>query len=352
MEEKSSQLDLSLYLSKYLTPVLERKWVVLICIVLGFLAAAALSFLVPPQYRSRASVLVEQPRTMISMGKGEDSVAPPGAREGYIHSEAEKLRSSLFAAEVLKTLPAQARNDLRASADLVPQLKSRIKRLLGLSSEADPPAFQGKNLLSEMTRRMEVQVKPRAAIIEVSALTLDKDVAPILVNRYLDVWKAENIRENKKEVNAQRAFVFEERNKAFQQYKEAEQALVAFRRKHELPADIEALRDGILQLELNGLKNDLSEAQSRLELMEKRYLDSRVKEAGVVGNIKVLDTPSTVTPIVKPLIQRMFFLGTLFGVLLGVGLALLPEFFRSPIRHESDIMASVGYPVLGHIPKL
>lgn len=352
MEEQSSQLDLSMYLSKYLTPVLERKWVVLICIALGFISSAALSFLVPPQYRSKASVLVEQPRSMITMERGEDAVVPPGAREGYIQSEAEKLRSSLFAAEVLKTLPQNARNDLRNSADLVPQLKSRIKRLLGLGSDDEPHGFQGKDLLSEMTRRVEVTVKLRGSIIEVSALTLDRDVAPILVNRYIDVWKAENMQENKKEVHAQRAFVFEERNKAYQDFKEAEQALVAFRRKHELPADIEALRDGRLELELNGLKKDLSEAQGRLELMEKKYLDSRVKEAGVVGNIKVLDTPSTVTPIVKPLIRRIFYLGTIAGVLLGVALALVPEFLRSPIRHETDITASVGYPVLGHIPKL
>ncbi len=353
MEEKQSQLDITLYLAKYLTPVLERKWVVLTCIVLALIAASLLSFLIPPQYTSKASVLVEQPRTIISMARGgEEGVTPPRPREGYVYSEAEKLRSSLFAAEVLKTLPERVRNDLRYSVDLGPVLKARIKRLLGLGRNAEARVFQGSQLLYQMTRRVDVQVKPGPSIIEVSALSLDKDVAPVIVNRYIDVWLAENLQENQREVRAQRAFVFEERNKAFQGFKDAEQALTEFRTKHELPADIEVLRDARLQLELNELKRNLSEAKDRFERMEQRYLESRVKEAGVVGNIKVLDAPSSVLPIVKPLIRRIFFIGALFGLALGVGLALLPEFIRSPIRHENDITSAVGYPVLGHIPKL
>lgn len=352
MEEKQPQLDITLYLAKYLTPVLERKWVVLTCTLLALIAAGSISFLVPPQYRTSASILVEQPRSMVAVRGEEGVVVPPGAREGYTYSEAEKLRSSLFAAEVFKTLPENVRNDLRYSTDVGPVLRSRIKQILGLARNAEAQIFQGPQLLFEMTRRMDVQVKPRASIIEISALSLDRDVAPVIISRYIDVWLAENLRENQREVRAQRAFVFEERNRSFQAFREAEQALTGFRNRHELPADIEVLRDARLQLELNELKRNLSEAKSRFEDMERRYLEARVKEAGVVGNIKVLDTPSSVTPIVRPLIRRILYIGMLLGLALGVGLALLPEFIRSPIRHESDITSAVGYPVLGHIPKL
>ena len=353
MEEKHFKFDMTIYLAKYLTPVLERKWVVLACFVFALMVSGSIGFLVQPQYLSTASVLVEQPRTMIYAARGpEGGVAPPQAREGYIYSEAEKIRSSLFAAEVLKTLPADARNDLRHSADLSAMVKSRIKQLLGRGSEIDRHVFHGPQLVSEMTRRMNVVVRPRTSIVEISALSLDRSAAPVIVGRYIDVWLAENLQENRREVRSQRAFVMEERNKAFRGFKNAEDALTEFRARHELPADIEVLRDGRLQLELNELRRALSEAKARFEQMEQSYLESQIRESGVVGNIKVLDPPSSVVPVVKPMIRRIFYMGALLGLALGVGLALLPDFFRPAIRHESDIMSSVGYPVLGNIPKL
>jgi len=108
--KENRQFDFSFYVSKYVIPVLERKWIVLLCLFLAILLVILISSFTRPEYISQATLLIEEPRSEISKIK-QDSVAPRRAETSYVVAEEEKLRSSSFAAEVLKILPDKAKDD-------------------------------------------------------------------------------------------------------------------------------------------------------------------------------------------------------------------------------------------------
>lgn len=346
---ENKQWDFSLYIAKYLVPVLERKWMVLIFFALGLVGALVINSLIKPEYVSRATLLIEEPRTRYSPSLRGDELLSYRVQSEYVIAEVEKLKSGTFAAEVLKILPDNVKKDLRESLGLSTQV---FASFLGQEEGASEGSVNRDQLLLEMKNRVKVDSVPRSGIVTIEARSIDQDAAPILIKGMIDVWLALNLEENKKEIRAKSEFALEQRNQAQEDFLKAEQEMIQFRKEYGIPADFKVFRDIEIQLQTERLQERLDQARERLDFMDKTYVATKMKEAGIMGNIKVIDSPSyPVDASIKPE-TRVLVSGIALGLILGIGLALLGEVIKGPIRHESDLYIGAPLEVLGSIPKV
>ena len=133
-------------------------------------------------------------------------------------------------------------------------------------------------------------------------------------------------------------------------------------RFNSLTAEAESLRDaietresGILALNQQGVQYNIlkREFETNRELYD--GLLQRMKEIGVAAgvqenNIAVIDEALQPGGPFKPNLGRNLSIAIALGLLAGVALALILEFFDSTIRRTEDIEALTGRPVLGLVP--
>jgi capsular exopolysaccharide synthesis family protein len=86
-------------------------------------------------------------------------------------------------------------------------------------------------------------------------------------------------------------------------------------------------------------------------MLKEKYEESRIKEAGQVGNVRIIDKAATPESPIKPRKKLNVLLGALLGLLLGGGIAVLLESLDTSLKSIEDVEA-LGLPVLGHIPKI
>ncbi|MBN1276182.1 MAG: hypothetical protein JXA35_01730 [Deltaproteobacteria bacterium] len=348
---KSKQFDVSFYISKFVIPLIERKWIILFFFLLSVIMAIIVLLFARPEYVSQATLLIEEPRSEISKAK-QDSVAPRRAEMSYVAAEAEKLKGSSFAAEVLKILPDRAREDLMTRMGIVSQITEDFKERIGLQAKSKSPLLTRWKVLTEIRNRVQITSNDRSALIWITASSFDQEMAPVLAQSYIDVCLALNLEENKKGISSEKAFAEKQQEDAFRKYQDAEQEIVDFKRRFDIPGDFDEARDVEIHLQLERLKSRLAMAKERFDYMNKIYFDNQMKEAGIVGNIRVIDPPAFPADPSRKAEARLIIMLIMGGLVLGIGTALLLDYVKGPIRHEIDITDAGLIPVIGHIPKV
>jgi len=363
-QREDKQFDISLYISKYFNPVLERKRVALSILLVCFLLSLIMTWLTRPEFITYADFLIEEPRSKKIDQRERPEVVPKKAETQYVMAEAEKVKSSSMAIAVLKILPDIAKEDLKIRLGLGSQLiggikglfrkeeGERIKKPIGERSESPLDASTRMARLAEMHERLRVKTSTDRSMIQINVRTINKKVGPIMLKSYVDVWLATNLEDNKKEIRSKAEFASGQKNDAYQAYKKAEQEMIEFRTHFQLPAEIRDLRDVELQLEMRRIDAALEMAKRRFHLLDEIYLDTRVQEAGIIGNVTSMGPPMTTVAPTRFLRRRLILYGIIAGLILGIGIALLLDFIKSPIRHECDIKKAVHIPILGHIPRI
>jgi len=133
-------------------------------------------------------------------------------------------------------------------------------------------------------------------------------------------------------------------------------------RFNSLTAEAESLREaietresGILALNQQGVQYNIlkREFETNRELYD--GLLQRMKEIGVAAgvqenNIAVIDSALPSGGPFKPNLSRNLALAIVLGLMAGVGLALVLEFFDSTVHRTEDLEALTGRPVLGLVP--
>ncbi|MBF0117562.1 MAG: hypothetical protein HQK79_01910 [Desulfobacterales bacterium] len=361
------QISIDFYISKYFFPLFEKKNILISFAVITFSISFGVSLFINSEYESQATLIVEEPRSTITSNVDKE-VGVKNAETNYVIAETEKLKGDTFAEEVLKLLPDELKEDLKinlkVSSQIIEGFKDIIKKILGEKAFKALKSFMGKKidpqtefmqnelLISEMKRRVNINSKASRAMVWISAVTLKKETAPILVKSYIDVWMAINIEENKKGIRNELEIAEKQRTDSNQQLLKAEDELIEFKKRYEIPADIKSIPDTSIQLEMERLQSKLNFAKDRFVFMDKIYLETRRKESGVIGNIRVINPP--IIPM-KPLINAGFTIvmtGCMIGIMFGIGIVLVLDFIKGTIRHENDIISTVNLQVIGQIPKI
>lgn len=86
-------------------------------------------------------------------------------------------------------------------------------------------------------------------------------------------------------------------------------------------------------------------------MLKEKYEEARIKEAGQIGNVRIIDQAVAPDSPIKPKKKLNVLLGALFGLLLGGGLVLVLESLDTSLRSIEEI-ENQGLSVLGHIPKI
>ena len=366
MEEKTTpkKIDPDFYISKFAVPLLEKKWIVIAFLIVGVFISFLLASFIKPQYISEAAVQIEEPSTELSSIR-DDSVTPRQARQSYVIAVEEKLKSNTFAQEVLKILPEEVKEDLKQPLDYRSQilagLKNLVKKMIGwkkkkkvVGSEGQPDSslIQKEILLKELEIRVGIRVNSSTAMIWITGATLDKNLAPILVKSYLDYLIALNMEDNKKGIRGKLEFAKSQTESARKALSQAEENLTAFRNHYQIPADVRVTGDTQIQLQLDTLQSKLEMAKERYERIDRLYMEAAVNEAGVVVNIKILNSPMIPLRATKSAAMKVLLVGIMGSLAVGIGLVLMVDQVKGTIRYATDIIDAVHLPIMGNIPKL
>lgn len=363
---ESKLFDISVYHTKYIVPVLEKKWVGFFFFLVCLLLSMGIAVLVKPQFITTATMVVKEPYSTIPTRDRWESgdVVPESAKRAYLYNEIQKLKKGYFAFDVLKASPDEVKEELRVKVNFFYQIIDGIRKVWSSNQvwrDKKPPnkelgsksdSLNEKELLKELQGRLDVRSDYGTSVVKVDVTTFKKNIGPLFLNTYLNVWITKNLEENRKEAKAVAEFAFKQKNNAYKEFEEAEQKMIEFRRRYQMPAELQVARDVELQLEMDRVSSALQLAKSRYQLLDQMHLETRMKEAGIVGNITVIGPPVTSSAPKRVAGKNIVIIGMIIGLIGGIGLVLLLDFIKGPIRHECDIIESSHLPVLGHIPNV
>lgn len=349
-------IDPRFLIAKYLTPVLQYKWLVLLSTLLGLAIAVPISMIIQPEYSSIATTQLETPRAQM-ISKVTEEISARTGDKNYITAAVERMHSSAFQTEVLKILPKRLIMDLETPLGVIPQLRKKLAPYLrtALGKETHQKIKEGKitpQRLNMLSKRIKIQGKPSKGIIQITGITFAQDMTTVLVQSYIDIWIALNMETNKSLIRHELSFTRTQREEYFNQLKSSEKELRLFKEKFEIPPALSSVTDMELQAQLDVLQNKIINAKERYKRIDDIYLDLVRKEKAVVNNIKVINPPQT--PLEPSKNIQMFII--LFGILIGAAMAIAPililDYYQGNIRHKNDISNAVDIPIIGKLPTI
>ncbi len=356
MQNKPEKIDLYFYYAKFIVPIWEHKLIISFCTLLGLSISIPISLLTHPEYTSTAIVQVEEPRAKMVSEVTEKITANKG--EGaYILAEAEKMLSAGFLVEVLKVIPDRLKDDLQVPMKLPDQIIGNLQNFIKKDSTKAEDNTQDNNpvtpeRLKLLSDRISVNSQERRGMIRIEAKTFDRDMAPVLVKSYIDVWTALNMEENKRQIRHELDFTRDQRLDYLQKSKKAGNELKLFKQKYEIPPAVKSVTDTELQSQLDILQNKAENTKERYKRLDDIYLELNRKEKSVVNNIVLINPPQPPLSPSKNLRIPIVLIGTLLGSLLGIAPILIWDYYRGSIRHEKDITSIVKIPIIGKLPNI
>jgi tyrosine-protein kinase Etk/Wzc len=84
----------------------------------------------------------------------------------------------------------------------------------------------------------------------------------------------------------------------------------------------------------------------------KKHEEMRIAQAGIVGNLRIVEQPVTPLLPVAPKKTRITALGLLTGLILGIGLTFLAESMDDTVKGAAKLERQFGLPVFGEIPSV
>lgn len=355
-QQENAQIDPQFFIAKYLAPILEHKWIVAICTLLGLAVAIPISLLIQPEYSSTAVTQVETPRAQMVSEVTEEINARTGDRAS-ITAAVERMNSSAFRTEVLRVIPERLKTDLETPLGIAGQLKNilipYVKKMIGKdnTTPVDNTTITPQRL-DRLGSRVKMYGDSQKGTIQIIGTTYDQTTATVLVQSYIDVWTAMNMDANKSLIRHELEFTRDQRDDYLKQLKDAENELRLFKLKFEIPPALTSVTDMELQVQLDVLQNKLESAKERYRRIDNIFLELGRKEKAVVNNIKVINPPQIPLKPSKNMQIIIILMGLVIGAAAGIAPILVLDYYRGNIRHKKDVYSAVDIPIIGKLPSI
>jgi len=109
---------------------------------------------------------------------------------------------------------------------------------------------------------------------------------------------------------------------------------------------------GVKATEYTALKSELERAERICEILDERIKELNVTEDTGALNISVLEVAHPASSPSRPEKAKVMSMALAFGLVFGVGLALVRDWLDFKIRSVDEVSAILGLPVLGLIPTM
>jgi capsular exopolysaccharide synthesis family protein len=106
------------------------------------------------------------------------------------------------------------------------------------------------------------------------------------------------------------------------------------------------------QQHLAELKRQLAIAESNYNALQSKYNDAMISRTTGISDVTIVQPASAALASKTPHVGMNLIIATIVGVLLGLGIVFLVEFFDGRIRDERDVENELQLPVLASIPQL
>lgn len=216
--------------------------------VFGLITALGLLYAVlsKPLYKSEAKLLIESNFTSSFTGLGEDMgrIEPLTDQSDPLNAQAEILLSNTTLKQTIKEL--QLRND-----------EEKLISPKRLASGVDVEAIEGTDVL------------------KIGYTAEEPQMAAAVVEKMVEVFIEQNIRDNQAEVEAARKFILEQLPESEKIVDEAEFALRSFKEENDIThlagessASIDVIKD--LEAEINNVQSQLADVNARLNNLKEQ----------------------------------------------------------------------------------
>ncbi|MBI9087284.1 MAG: GumC family protein [Desulfobacterales bacterium] len=104
------------------------------------------------------------------------------------------------------------------------------------------------------------------------------------------------------------------------------------------------------ELKYTILQRNVEAARQLYNILLSKVEESNLTSDIDVSNIRIVESAETPGGPVRPNRKRTIFMGVLFGLMAGIGIAFLREYVDQSLNTEEDIQKYIGLPVLAVIP--
>jgi len=239
--------------------ILKRKWVILVCLLLGILVASYFAFLSVPLYEAVAQIDIDLGRsTNIGIDDLiEQKLGGEDASSERLQTEVEIMRSKTVALDVINTL------DLYHKPPF-----SSIFKDSPYTGHLSPG--QRAALLGTFTGNLKIMIIPGTNLVEVRFRNPDAKLATAITNAILDAYMERDLRARYEGTNRVSNWLAGQLNTLKKQVENSQQEVAKYQRQNNL-VGMNAEGDTLVTENLRTVNQQLAEAQADRIVKEARY---------------------------------------------------------------------------------
>lgn len=267
---------------------LRHKWVLLACVVVALSLGVLISFATKPVYEAVGRVVINR--------EGEDASIIKDASAGEadydymvaMDTQTHILQSDAIAKQVIRNLNLDS-NPAFAGKDAVPP-----------SSAPDPSPQAARHidprreaaLVAQLRAGLQIESIPRTRMLEIRFRSTDANLAPKLVNTFIDTYIEQNYKTRLDAITRTSTWLGDQLSDLQMKVEESQEKLVRYQREHGILGIDD--KQNIITSKLDELNKELTSAEA--DRIEKEALQ-RMAQSGDPDLVSNLDPDSPLTKL-------------------------------------------------------
>ncbi|MFW6129846.1 MAG: polysaccharide biosynthesis tyrosine autokinase [Atribacterota bacterium] len=326
------------HLRDYFNIMRKRIWVIITVFVIVVTIVTIGTFNTTPIYRATCRILIEKEasdKVTFSEAVGIDTT-----QKDYYQTQYRLIKSKSLAGETIDKLNLRKYREFTDSENIVESFLQHIEvvpirntRLVDIQAESESPklAAEISNTLADMYIKQNFEKRFSKKNLG-SLLSKDNSYSKIIENpdKIKDIETLPSIIKNP---------LIQSLKSEYSKL-ESKYAELSKRYKSKHPKIIE-------------IKASMKVMKQKLEReMEKIVKGIKIELTGALkrNNIQIVDRATVPEEPIKPQKRKNIFLGLLFGIFGGTGMAFFLDYLDNTVKTKEDVTDIFEFPFLGHIP--